>query len=578
MKGLIEEQKEVGQLVLWQGLCGVLVGIFLAAVMAAIAVPSFDNITMTHAQAAEFSRLARLAGFFSFFSWVGLFGLFAFLLASWVMSSRRVNPGLPGFPFFGAPKPFSIWTQVLLSGCVFQGGLVIFLDSGQWTFTHSGPAFFALAAAGGAAAWLILSPSKASAFLGAGFGLMAGFLFQATGKVFSFLFQWILEVGCPSFEMNFSQGLLVYSLPVAISAVFFAGCFGLVPAWSPDDSTLGARLRRAFLPVALLAAAGAWIFNLHRTAVSTHHWRVGSLAQAAGLPDRAAPVWTLVVLGADGKSEPTVQSWPAETRSRNGMPAVVPSTDANRRALEAFLVGPGRSSRFRRAAADVLSRMSEVLWDRKASLDAQEVVSYVFGSDILHRAFETAWLSGCAPITPANRERLERLSDEGRFRIHGRGALKMAKAWWRFGDKELARHWLAVVRLTYRDAKKDELALPEAAPFPDGSVSGRVVFDGKPLAGAMVGVFRIPDEVRVLDVSRLGLFWTQQADARRAGADGSFRFERLTEGAYGLCLLTPPGKIPAKAKLKASKLPGVVKLSRGSARADLGLLSLTTGR
>jgi hypothetical protein len=314
---------------------------------------------------------------------------------------------------------------------------------------------------------------------------------------------------------------------------------------------------------------------MHRAAVSEQHWRAGSLVQAAGLPDGQAPAWTLVVLGADGKPGPTVQAWPAEIKSRNGMPAVVPATDANRRGLEAFLVGLGRRSRFRRAAADVLSRMSEVLWDRKASLDAQEVVSYVFGSDILHRAFETAWLSGCAPITPANRARLESLSDEGRFRIHGRGALKMAKAWWRFGDTEQARHWLAVARLTYRDAKKDELALPDAISFSDGSISGRVVLDNKPLAGAMVGVFRIPDEARVLEVSRLGLFWTQQADSRRVGADGSFRFERLTDGAYGLCLLAPPGRIPANAKLKASKLPGVLKLSRGSARADLGLLSLT---
>ncbi|MBI5210588.1 MAG: hypothetical protein HY927_11515 [Elusimicrobia bacterium] len=596
MNKAMEEQKEAARLALAQGLCGLLVGLLWVSILAAVAVPSFQNVLMSHRMADDFGRLGRLAGFFDLSRGAFVLAAFAAMLSSWVMTARRVNPDLPPFPFDEARRPLLTWLLVFASGASFWVGLFLL---GSPDLVPSGEPVLArlvAAAAGGAVCWLIISPAGlagalgvcpppgpacerpscryAAAAWGACFGLLAGVFLRGAERGVGFLFQWILEVGSPSFEMNAAQALVVYSLPVAAGALSFAVVFGSAPAWAADGSGAFVRLRRALIPAALLAVSVLWVRGLHRQAVAEFHWRAGSLVEAAALPDKTPPLWTLVVLGADGKDAPTAAPWPLEAKPWHGSGGAVAATEANAAKLTEFLAGPGRRSRYHRAAADVLARFPNALWDREAALYARELVTGVFGEDILSPAMESHWLSRQAPVTPANRARLEAVSDPGRYRIRGRAALTVAKAWWRFGDPRRARRWLDAARLTYRGDKDEPVALPEGKPFTDGAVQGRVTIGGKAAAGARVGLFRLPDRARALTPPWPGAPLSQLSDSRALGADGAFRFDHLSDGQYGVCLLAPPGTLPVKGRLKGGKLPGVFPLSSRAPRADLGLIAL----
>lgn len=512
------------------------------------------------------------------------------------MTARSLNPNLPPFPFTSAPRPVFAWAVVLASGAAFSGGIVIFsrlLERSDGLH----PVALAAAAAGGAISWFILSPAGLAGELrswkpepplgqgsgrlaagawGACFGLLAGIAAWDAQRTFDFLFSWVLQVGFPSFNMSFASNLACLSLPLAICGVLFVG-FGLTPAWAGDGSSIAARLRRAIFPAALLAAAAAWVLNLHSVAVRVNGWRTGNLAQAASLPDRTTPIWTFVNLGADGGSEPAVTPWPAETLAvGRHSSSVVAATDANTRRLSSFLEGRGRYSRFFTHAVNALPKMHGALWDREATIETIEILNDLFGEDILFHSTERTWLNTSAPITAANRARLERLTDPAHYRLQGRSARNAAMGWQRFGDPARARHLLAVARLSNGEVKKEDYALIGTEPFSAGSVQGRVSMDGKPAAGARVGLFRLYGKnpsLKTLPDPHYTLF-PGLADSRSLGPDGAFRFQSLSDGAYGLCILLPPGTVPTKGKLKAGKLPGVFTLSRRAPSADFGTISL----
>jgi len=81
---------------------------------------------------------------------------------------------------------------------------------------------------------------------------------------------------------------------------------------------------------------------------------------------------------------------------------------------------------------------------------------------------ERIHLANAAPITPENRARLLVLSDPKKYRVRGKYALQLSKAWLRFGDLALARQWLETARTT--GAAADDLktfVVPAKAPLGD---------------------------------------------------------------------------------------------------------------
>jgi hypothetical protein len=170
-------------------------------------------------------------------------------------------------------------------------------------------------------------------------------------------------------------------------------------------------------------------------------------------------------------------------------------------------------------------------------------------------------LASCA-TTLENRTVLDALADRERFRFDPpAGDQAMALLYRRFGDLERAR--------SYAGSASDP-AESVPAPLTDGVVTGRVLINGRPLAGLHVGLV-LADQAQTLPGQPRPFEHRRVAAAAYADGEGRFRIDHVGDGAYLLIVMASDRELqlrrPATTVLHP---PRTIRLDRRSPRRDLG--------
>ncbi len=172
------------------------------------------------------------------------------------------------------------------------------------------------------------------------------------------------------------------------------------------------------------------------------------------------------------------------------------STPSNLAKVEHWMVSAPIPSALTRPAAKMLGDHSLFQWQPADALDWLEVHRRRLHFSNLNRAFLE--VIGSTHPSPRTSQHLEALTDPARFAWPGPGSrLELAAQMRRYGWDERAAQWEASAR-----ELGAELLPPVTRPVPEGSLAGRLLLDGKPLAGARIALFRGEDEEELLERTR----------------------------------------------------------------------------
>jgi hypothetical protein len=179
----------------------------------------------------------------------------------------------------------------------------------------------------------------------------------------------------------------------------------------------------------------------------------------------------------------------------------------------------------------------------------------------------------CAP-SPANRALLDQAAEPARFRSD-RGWLSVLGALYhRFGDPTTAAGFLRRASPSPTEQRK---APASGAPLTTGSIAGRLMVNGHPGAGLMVGI--LPErswQALVGAPHPFELRWV--AAAATTGADGRFRLCDLGEESSALVVMGDPDHLPVRSRTNhADRPPGRLHLDRAHPTRDLGTIRIVTG-
>lgn len=206
-----------------------------------------------------------------------------------------------------------------------------------------------------------------------------------------------------------------------------------------------------------------------------------------------------------------------------------------------------------------------------ACLDDQE-----YGPHMIRTAPPLREMLFTCAASPENRALLDRLADDQRFIYPDRESLRMmGDLYRRFGAVDKALQW-------YRRAEMPRTFLhrirAERPMFHRGQIEGRILLNGRPLAGVQVGAIPIrlnglpPDlEARLLNAfdiiapaylspGRLPRFDAYRAVCASSVTDagGAFQLQHLVEGEYLLAIALPASDRTRRWKQERLSLPRIV--------------------
>lgn len=187
-----------------------------------------------------------------------------------------------------------------------------------------------------------------------------------------------------------------------------------------------------------------------------------------------------------------------------------------------------------------------------------------------------------APATDAYREVLDEVAGSGSYQVTGRAALRVSRAYARFGEMGKARKWHDAGMRTagpLDDAAVKLYRVLEEPPFFGGRITGGVTVDGVPTGGVRVGLMTVNACRNMMrfktDGKRIIIpFYDLQGltDGTATDKDGRFAFKGLGEGEYVLILSL---KDPATGRYLVSGAPGMLTISEKGSAADAGVVRLT---
>lgn len=160
------------------------------------------------------------------------------------------------------------------------------------------------------------------------------------------------------------------------------------------------------------------------------------------------------------------------------------------------------------------------------------------------------------PITEINLNYLKSFSDEVKWHVGPKYALKIADAYRHFGMMEDAKKWLEKGKSGGADASKAETM--NGTVLTDGSIKGKIAIGGKHPSDIMIGLIQDDGSLKTLGGI---LFVRKLIDAQTPDPTGGFSFERLGEGEYLLAVMIDEKTVPHNSNVKVESSPGVIKLT-----------------
>jgi hypothetical protein len=170
---------------------------------------------------------------------------------------------------------------------------------------------------------------------------------------------------------------------------------------------------------------------------------------------------------------------------------------------------------------------------------------------------------------------LRSITDESRYNIPGRSAMKVSAAYAKYGEMDRARYWYGKGTSTGRNFSEKDMLVYEPGENPvfgTGVIRGRVaVADNIGVSGvgilpaASMDVYPHIDS----DISRTVFLTMSITDGVTLGPDGSFEFAGLPAGEYLIML-----SVPGDGGHTVINPPGVIFISEGNPVADVGTIGL----
>jgi hypothetical protein len=408
-------------------------------------------------------------------------------------------------------------------------------------------------------------------------GASAGAAFIAIGSMFSWSFgkYFILvsEVLDRSSETSYlGFQLLTIGLVVLLgSALSLAAAFTIALApvkRETQDLLQGLKAPlTACLVVFILLAAGYWY------AGSTYDLDKKSLAGVLGVPEKEQASRTVVLLLPSKGLPVTVQEWPLRVSGSSfaGQQTIALSVE-NLRKVEAYLDAHPDGSIYQYMGREILSKGYHALWDAEAGLKALQRAAE---SQLIHRMVLLVRLR-MLPVTDENLKLLQAYSDEKIWHAGGRSALSLAAGFRHFGKTAEAERWLQKAKEGGADLSKAEFMNEPVVV--NGTVRGRLVLDGKPLAGVRTALLAVSGDKKALENFSITEFTLPRSlvDVRVTGQDGRFAFSSLGTGHYLLAIMLEQEKTSFSA-VNARNVPGGVQIGPVTSR-DLGTIELETGK
>lgn len=571
---------------------GIVFGIGIVAILGAIAVPSYTGMILTQAEKADFELMSRQ------FDWIAknpyvLTGiLILFIVTAGILLFVNLNPNfknkykektsrlksaavllcsglcfmllfLPATSFFSSIFSYSLLPQTSNNTAVF---IFFFLGTGLIWFIAGEMGW-----AGDFSSWKMGVQGKGakpflSFILGGITGSAAFGLYYLSNWTFTKYFILVSEVLDKSGETSYlGFKLLAYEL-MFMSSMSLGIMAGLITALSPTYRTTGQRITRLIFPAMLLAVLIPVILNTYRNAVTRYDLGKKSLAEAVGVPEKASLSKTIVLLS---PNRAVLQEWPMQAKGNSFMGTyTIELSYENLKKVEDYIARHKDGSVYNYAARDALTNGYSGLWDVKKGVEQQ----FKNANEILlHRLILVSQLR-YLPVKEDNLNYLKSFSDEGKWYIGNRYALRIAEAFMHFGLVEEAKVWVEKAKARGEDVSK--ITFLENRVLTDGKVTGAIKVNGKPPANTKVVLLRYTEGFEKIEDTSLP---NRLLDVRELDRSGKFAFDKLGKGNYTLAIMTDKETIPydlPKERLNVNTYSSVMRLSADNPALNLGDINI----
>lgn len=571
---------------------GIALGIGTVAILGAIAIPSYMSMILTHTEKADFELMSQKFSWIATNPYIIAIILIILIAITGILFFTNLNPHFRN-KFkektarlkAAAVLLSSLACFVLLLTPLFSSNSFLFLYS-SFPQTINNTVTFLFFLIGSGLLWFIAGETGwagdfsswkmgvqgktampvASFILGSIVGSAAFGLYYLFNWSFNKYFILVSEVLDKSGETSYlGFKLLAYYL-MFISSISLGILGGLITALSPTYRTTGQRVVRFIFPAMLLAILIPVILSTYQNAVTKYDLGKKNLAEAVGVPEKASISKTIILFKQD---KPTLQEWSMQANANSLMGTyTIELSHENLNKVKDYIAAHKEGSVYNYAAQDAIVNGYNALWDIKKGIEEQFTASEQI---LLHRLMLLARLNHL-PLTQENLNYLNSFTDEKKWFIGGRTALRIAEALMHFGLSEEAEAWVKRVREKGEDVSKVTFLNDKI--LKDGKISGAIKINGKIPANTRIALLHYYngfDKITDFTLNRRLL------DVREPDASGKFYFDHLGKGDYILAIMTDkevvPYNLPAE-KLSVTNSPGVIKLDVNKPSINLGNINI----
>jgi hypothetical protein len=267
-----------------------------------------------------------------------------------------------------------------------------------------------------------------------------------------------------------------------------------------------------------------------------------------------------------------IQEWPMKIEVNNLMGTnTIELSYENLNKVKDYIAAHKEGSVYNYTAREALTNGYYGLWDIKKGIEQQFKNS---GEILLPRLILVSQLR-YLPVTEDNLNYLNYLksfTDEAKWHIGGRFALKIAEAFMHFGMIDEAKAWVEKAKAKGEDVSKATFLNDKV--LTNGKITGAIKVNGKPPLNTKVALLRYTTGFEKIEETSLP---NRLLDVRELDRSGRFTFNHLGKGEYVVAIMTGkevvPYNLPSE-KLHVTNSPGVIKLDVNKPSINLGNINI----